>query len=80
MGRNVETHSNWNDEISATMAASGGARNAAWINGIAMSPAAMLPATYVSTPAAFSISPKSTVVVVLPFVPVIARIGARAMR
>ena len=66
----VSTSSSWNDESSQTTHASGGAEPTSDVSG-----RPTFPATSTGLPAARNTAPRSSVVVVLPFVPVTPRIG-----
>ena len=69
-GRSVSTSSSWNDESSHTTHASGEAEPTRDVSG-----RPTLPATSTGVPADRKTAPSSSVVVVLPFVPVTPRIG-----
>ena len=79
-GAKFSTHSSWNELTSATRSESGPASRAASVRARSGKPLPeMLPQSQASAPAAWAIAQVSTVVVLLPFVPVIARIGASAI-
>ena len=68
-------NSSWKLEISAAMSPFSGTSSASLLNEIPI-----LPASANGIPELFIMSPRSVVVVVFPFVPVTARIGALVMR
>ncbi len=74
-GLNERIASSWNDETSAITQSPGAAANVSAISALPM-----FPPTRVALPARANILATSAVVVVFPFVPVIATIGAFEMR